>query len=59
MEIFSSGQLPAARHRVMETPYARRSIAFFQDLKSIQIAPLEPFVSAEHSASYPSVNSNI
>jgi len=59
MELFTNGRIPAVRHRVTETPQARTSLAFFQNVATMEVGPLDRFVSADEAARYPWVSSDI
>ena len=59
MELWTNGAIPAVRHRVIDTPYDRSSISYFQGVARMPIGPLPAFVSADNPARYPNVNSDI
>lgn len=59
MELFTNGQIPAVRHRVMETEQARMSLAFFQNIAPMPVGPLGRFVGDGEGARYPTVASDI
>ncbi|MGY8995897.1 MAG: 2OG-Fe(II) oxygenase family protein [Alphaproteobacteria bacterium] len=59
MELFTNGQIPAVRHRVMEAEQARMSLAFFQNVAPMPVGPLARFVGADEAARYPTVASDI
>lgn len=59
MELFTNGQIPAVRHRVMETAQSRMSLAFFQNVAPMPVGPLARYVGADEEARYPTVASDI
>ena len=59
MELFTNGRIPAARHRVLDTEQPRVSLAFFQNVDRMPVAPLSRFTSADNPARYPEVMSDI
>lgn len=59
MELFTNGQIPAVRHRVMDTQVPRTSLAFFQNIAPMTVGPLDRFVDDDNPPAYPSVSSDI
>ena len=59
MELWTNGTITAVHHRVLDTPYARESLVYFQSVASMSIGPLEAFVSKDRPARYPAVPSTI
>ncbi len=59
MELFTNGQIPAVRHRVMDTRASRTSLAFFQNVAPMTVGPLDRYVDDANPPAYPSVASDI
>ena len=59
MELFTNGLIPAVRHRVLDTEKPRTSLAFFQNVATMSVGPLEKFVDDGVRPRYPSVSSDI
>ena len=59
MELFTNGLIPAVRHRVLDTEKPRTSLAFFQNVATMSVGPLEKFVDDDVRPRYPSVSSDI
>lgn len=59
MELWSNGQIPAVRHRVLDVHDDRTSIAFFQNVSKMAIGPLRQFVNEQQPVAYPTVQSDI
>lgn len=59
IELFTNGRIPAARHRVLNLAEDREAVAFFQNVASMQVGPLEAFLGEGEEPRYPTVDSAI
>lgn len=59
IELFTNGDIPAVRHRVLDTEQPRVSLAFFQNVARMPVRPLARFTGADNPARYPLVMSDI